>query len=517
MSVFLRSAILFLSVLISVPAVYCAQPTGCSALDESKSKYLAANQYNEFVGFLDNFKEKDQVNPLCLDYYKAQARYLQLKYLEEKQSWDDYFANGNTYREQLVQNAQKVIDQADIGNPLRPKARLLLWQFHSGQQDAFVQASLDDLIADLNAYAKVKSDPELIKNIADALLACAEKTKARQIYKLYVDQLVAGKITDAQLKSVAAGFYKEGNLELAQTVYDIYIEKISRNLAPEKFTQELFEIASLFVYKQTGLYDLAYAKEIYAKIEGLGRKNAFNQETIYLRAFNLEKLRDYKGAEKFYLQLIQLYPDSRHFDEAVYKIAMIEAYALADIKEARKYFEILTAKTVFSPQVISGFYQLGLLAQWEGNFVKAKEYYGLLLKNAADNRQASTVALVKDRLKEIGENKQFDYNLKTFLDLSLKNANPLVEMGKAELKSSGYLLDRNQKTTISSLVDMPQSGCNQVQLQYLWSGDLGGASPAVTDGNFQCSYSDAGTKAINIVIISPAGAIDRFLTMIDVY
>jgi len=517
MAFFLRSVVLFLSVLILAPSVYCAETTACSGIEKSKSKYLAANQYNEFVSFLDNFKEKDKVNQLCLNYYKAQARYLQLKYLEEKQSWDDYFANGNNYRQQLEQNAQKVIDQADTGNPLRPKSRLLLWQFHHDQQDAFVQLSLDDLVADLNAYAKVKSDPELVKDIADSLLAYEEKTKARQIYKLYVNQLVAGRITEAELKSVAAGFSKGGNLELAEAVYNVYMERISKTLAPEKFVQELFEIAGFFVYKRAGLHDMAYAEEIYAKIEGMGLKNAFNQETIYLRAFNLEKLRDYKEAGKLYLQLIQLYPDARHFDEAVYKIAMIEAYALANINEARKYFEMLTAKTVFSPQVISGFYQLGLLAQWEGNLAKAKEYYGLLLKNSADNLQAATVALAKDRLKEIDENNQLDYNLRTFLDLSLKNEVPLVEMGKAQLTSSGYLLEKNQKATISSSVDMPQSGCSQIQLQYLWSGDLGGASPAVTDGSFQCSYSDAGTKAINVVIISPAGAIDRSFTMVDVY
>jgi hypothetical protein len=172
MSVFLRcTPIIFLSIFSWVPAVYCAQTSACSAIEESKTKYLAANQYNEFVGFLDNFKGKDKVDPLCLKFYKAQARYLQLKYLEEKQSWDDYFANGNTYRQQLVENAQKVIDRADTGNPLRPKARLLLWQFHYDQQDVFAAQALDDLITDVNVYAKEAGDPELVKNIADKLLA----------------------------------------------------------------------------------------------------------------------------------------------------------------------------------------------------------------------------------------------------------------------------------------------------------------------------------------------------------
>jgi hypothetical protein len=56
-----------------------------------------------------------------------------------------------------------------------------------------------------------------------------------------------------------------------------------------------------------------------------------------------------------------------------------------------------------------------------------------------------------------------------------------------------------------------------VELQYLWSGDLGGAHPAATESNFQGVYADSGTKEINIVIVSPAGTIDRSFAMVDVY
>ena len=512
----LRSVVLSLTVLAACASACRAETTDLSGIEESRAKYLAANQYNEFVGFLGDIKEKDKLKQLELNYYKAQARYLQLKYLEEKQSWDDYFTNGNNYRQQLEQNAQKVVEQAGIDNPLRIKARLLLWQFHHGQQDAFVQAAFDNLVIDVNAYIKVKNDPELIKSIADSLLAAEEKAGSRRIYKLYVDQLAAGKITDAQLKSAAAGFYKVANVELAEIIYNLYIEKSLKTLTPEKLIQELFEIASFFVYKPQGLYDMAYAEEIYAKIEGLGGKDVFNQATIYLRTFNLEKLRDYPGSGKLYLQLIQLYPDTKYFNEAVYKIAMINAYALADLNAAKKYFNLLASKTEFSPHRLASLYQLGLLAQWEGDLVKAKEYYELLLADAADKYSLITVQ-GKDRLREIRENKQISYNLKTFLDLALQNGNPLTEMDKTELKSSSYALEKDQMTKISSFVDMPQSGCNQVQLQYLWSGDLGGVSPAVTDANFQLKYSDLGTEAINLVIISPAGSIDRSFVMVDVY
>jgi hypothetical protein len=508
--------------ILGLPATFFGQPpaektsSGCPDIQAAGSKYLADNQYNEFIDFLNNFKNQDKPTGLCLDYYKANTRYLQLKYLEEKQSWDDYFTNGNTYRDQLVENAQKVISQADSASYLKLKCRLLLWQFHRGQQDVFAQQALEDLVTDVQVYAQQVSDPDLIKEVADQLLASGEKSKAREIYKLYVKGLTSQKMTAQQLKSMARDFYEQGNLELAESIYDIYIEEISKTLTPDKFIAELFEIAGLFVYKPAGLYDLVYAEKIYAKIEALGQKDAFNQETIYLRAFNLEKMSAYQDAQKFYLQLIQAYPETKHLDEATYKVAMINAYCLADINAARKYFDLLAAKTVFSPQVISAIYQLGLLAQWEGSLVKAKDYYDLLLKNAQDNYTANA-AQAKDRLKEIQENKPLSYNLKTFLDLSLKNEPALIELNKSELKFSSYILEKNQNTTVSLAVNMPQSGCNAVQLQYLWSGDLGGANPLVTESSFDGVYADSGTKEINIVVISPAGAIDRSFAMVDVY
>jgi len=488
----------------------------CASLENEKIKYFNENQYSEFIGFLDKYKVKDKVNESCINYYKALSRYAQLSYLEEKQSWDDYFTNGNIYRDEIVENTKKVFSKVPVGNCLRVKARLLIWQFHRDQQDAFCEQALIDLMIDAKAYAGPAKDIALIKNIADVFLSSGEKAKARELYKLYVDKLVQEKLTDQELKTIAAGFYKEKNLALAQTVYDIYIEKISKSFGPDKFIAELFEIASLFVYKPQGLYDMAYAEKIYALIEAQGQQGAFNQETIYLRAFNLEKMNAYQDAQRFYLKLTQTYPDTKYFDEATYKIAMINAYVLTNISEAQRYFAILAAKTVFTSHVISSFYQLGLLSQWQGDLVKASSYYDLLLKSAQD-KYTAIAARSKERIKEIQENKPLSYNLKTFLDLSLKNDPTLMEMNKAQLSLDSYVLGKNQNNTVSSLVNMPQSGCNQVELQYLWSGDLGGANPNVAESNFQGAYADPGTKEINMVIVSPAGIVDRSFTMVDVY
>lgn len=514
----LRFTVLILALFLCCPvflraaAENAASGGACAGFEEAKAKYFNDNKYNEFIDFLNTYKDKDA----CVNYYKALTRYAQLKYLEEKQSWDDYFANGNTYRGQIEEGSNKVISLVEPDNYLRLKSRLLLWQFHRDQQDVFAEAALADLIADAGVYAKGTNDTALLKEIADSLLAYGEKSPARQIYKLYVDKLVLAQMDPAGLKSIAAGFYKEGNLDLSESIFDVYMEKISGSLVLEKLVPEYFEIASLFVYKPQGLFDMAYAEKIYEKIEKSGQANAFGQETTYLRAFNLEKFKDYPAAKGLYLKLIQLYPDTKYFDEAVYKIAMINAYVLADIGEARKSFEQLAAKTVFSPQVISSFYQLGLLAQWEGDLPKAKDYYNLLMKNAGDS-YTDTATLANERIKEIEENKPLAYNLKTFLDLSLKNDGALVESGRSELKSSSYLLGKGQSCEIASFVNMPQSGCNQVQIQYLWSGNLGGVVVAAGEGVFKGAYADAGTKEVNMVIISPAGTVDRSFMMIDVY
>ncbi|MDD5060297.1 MAG: tetratricopeptide repeat protein [Candidatus Omnitrophica bacterium] len=511
---FLRFIVLF--AILTIPISVFSEESGCLDIESLKSKYFESNQYNEFIEELNNYKSKDKNIRPCLDYYKALGRYKQLSYLEEKQLWDDYFANGNSYREQIVENSKKVISQVESGNPLKIKSMLLLWQFHRNQQDAFYEQALVDLMWELNVYSKNKSSsPELIKEVADKLLANEEKQNARLAYKLYVNKLVEGKLTDGEMEKTAAGFYKDGNLELAMSVYDIYIDRIAKTLPPEKLSAKLFEIASLFVYKPKGLFDMDYAEKIYSRLESLGIKDSFNKETLYLRAFNLEKLKNYEKAAKFYQELVNLFPDTSRHDEAVYKIAVINAYGLASPAEAKKYFESLTSQPELSPQGVKSLYHLGLIAQWAGDKETAKNNYDLVLKNAEG--YPSIVAQAQERVKEIEENREISYNLKTFLDLSLKKDVTLLESSQLDLKSSSYVLEKAQNFTASSLVNMPQSGCNQVQLQYLWSGDLGGADPQLEESNFEGSYSDSGTKEINLVVVSPTGIVDRSFIMNDVY
>jgi TolA-binding protein len=487
--------------------------------DELKTIYFKDNKYAEFIEFLGSLGSKKKAIEPFIDYYTALARYQQLKYLEEKQNWDEYFSQGNTYREEMTTGAQKAIDTTTAKDILQVYARLLLWQFHKDQQDVFAEQALSDLMNSVSEYAKEAVDNGPIKEAADRLLSYGEKSKSRELYKIYVAKIVTSDIKDEQLKNIALDFYKQENLELSEAIYDVYMERIAKSIPKEELTTVLIGIAKLFMYKNEGAKDMLYAEKIFKKIEELAGRDIFNEELTYLRAFNLEKAKEYQKAKDIYTDLVQRFPADAHVDEALYKIGVICAYVLRDIKCGRDNFEKLAQKETSSPYLISSLYQLGLLSQWEDGLEKAKNYYAKLIERAKDD-YLETVAMSRERIKEIEEARPLEYNLKTFMDISLKEGGLTDDMTKSNLNASIYILEKGKDVTIASGAYLPESGCMQVELQYLWSGDTGktklplGQSSSLP--SFVTSYKDYGTKVINLVVVSPGGIIDRNIDMVDV-
>jgi hypothetical protein len=484
--------------------------------EELSNIYYKDNKYSEFADFLKSLSNKNKISEPFINYYIALSRLNQLKYLEEKQLWDEYFAQGNNYREELAASSKSCLDKTTALEPLNIYARLLIWQFHKGQQDVFAEESLASLMDSVKEFAGSAKDLKPVKYAADTLLANEEKAKSKELYRIYAKDTVSLGMKDDELLNAAAGFFKEGNLELSQTLYDAYIARITKSWPKEKLLPALIDIAKKFAYKDEGASDALFAERLFKKTEELGGKEVFDQELMYLRAFNLEKAKEYSLAKEIYLELAKRFDKSSLYDEAIFKAGIINTYVEADAKAGKVNFETLAKKEgVLSSQIISSLYQLGLLSQWDNDFDKAKEYYNQLISKAADNFQ-DTVAQARERLKEIEENKALDYNLKTFLDLSLKE-NAVYNMAKSDLKSSVYNLKPGQEGAISSAVSLPESGCMQVELQYLWSGNTGSTKPTSKQSAFSTSYVSPGTKEINLVIVSPSGIIDRNIDLVDVH
>ena len=486
------------------------------SFEELKGVYFKDNKYSEFAGLLKSLELKKKTLGPLVDYYIAFSRYSQLKYLESNQLWDEYFNQGNTYRDQLTDSCKKAIDETTAKEPVNIYARLILWQFHKDQQDAFAENSLNDLMNAVQEYSGTAKDLSLIKLVADRLLSYSEKGKAKEIYRLYAQNLILAGANDDAIKASALGFYKEANTDLAEVLFDAYMAKVLKDREKDKAMPALVEIAKLFVYKDQGQTDPAYAEKVFKQIEALGGKESLDQDLIYLRAFSLEKMKDFAAAKDLYIELLRRFPESSYADEVNFKIGLIYAYALRDIVNAKKYFSVLIKdETKQTPQAICAYYQLGLLSQWQEDYVLAKVFLNKIIEKAGENFK-ETGNLAKERLKEIEGQKPLEYSLKTFLDLSLNDNQAEFNMSKVELKIHPYLTQKGQEVNITSNSYISPSGCAQVELQYLWSGNLGSLKPGNDQPAFNTNYSDPGTKAVFLVVVSASGTVDRSFDMLDI-
>ena len=498
-------------------AVSYAQESGpCAAIAASAQEYLKEHRYADFIASVASLIGKNKESAPCCDYYRALARYQQLKYLEETQNWDEYFSQGNTYRDEITSGAEKTIAATDTKDSLHVHAQLLLWKFHKDQQDVFVDGALTNLMTSAMQYAQAASDSTPLKETADALLAYGEKAKSKELYKVYVDKLISAETGPEKLAAVADGFWKEGNLDLAETVYDMYLEKSkAAGSATETVIPFLVGIAKNFAYKDETANDPFYAEKIFQAIEERGGKTSFNEELIYLRGFNLEKIKEYQKAKDIYADFIRLYPTAAACEKVNYKLGIIHTYVLRDMQKGKEYFEKLAQQENASAYVLSSLYQLGLIAQWQGDTTKAGDYYNQLIEKAGGGF-LQLKALADARVKEIAEGKPIEYNLKTFLDASLKEENPAFAPSKADIKVSRYLQKINQEVTVTAAAYAGESGCAQVALNYLWSGDTGNAQPPPEQSEFSTVFDCEGTKVINLTVVSPTGMVDRTLDFVDI-
>jgi len=478
--------------------------------------YLKDNKFDEACACFTDAGLKGKTAAANADYFCALTRYRQLKYLEDKQLWDEYFDRGNEYRDQITQALAKVIKTKAALEPVTVYAHLLLWRFHKDQEDAFTEETLESLMAVVNEYGKKATDPAPIKDAADTFTSYGEKAKAKQLYSLYINAVLAASIELKQLKTMGDGFLKEQNLDLAESVYDAYFQKLAQDPAQkDTLTAELAALAQAFAFKDEGLKDPLYAEKIFQKLEETGGKQVFTEDLLYQRAYNLEKFKEFTAARDVYVYLLQNFPQAKHADRIILKVGLLSAYAAKDLAGAREYFAKLADKEPASAEVVASLYHLGLLSQWEDDLDKAGSYYKKITEKAG-SAFAQTVALAQARLKEIEQKQLLDNRLRLFLDAALHQENAASAMTKSELSASVYRPQKGQEVEIRAVAYPPQSGCLQVSLEYLWLGDLGFAAPGTDVSSFTTTFSEPGVKMVGVVVTMASGMLDRNFDLLDV-
>ena len=486
-----------------------------AVLAEARDDYFQRNDHQGFIGFLEAAVKARRTLAPWQAYYTGLARYRQMKYLEETQNWDEYFSKGNDYRKDIEQNLDRAVKAFSADDPLHVYGKLILWQHHKDQQDVFNEQALADLMSAVRLYASGARDIAPLKDVADTLLRYEERAKAKELYKVYGDKVISADLSDDELQNIAMSFYKQNNLEVAQALYTVYIDRLRKRASPEKLKLELIDIARLFSYKRSGAYDLYYAEKIFSLLEEIYTAAGFDEALTYMRANNIEKYKDFSRAREMYAAFAASYPQSARHDEALYKAGILALYADRDVKAADEIFDSLASGEGVSSHVLSSLYQRGLIAQWQGDTARAQEAYSRLTDLAKDGF-AETAAMAKSRMDEIARERPLEFNIKSLLDTTLKPENSQFSMSRVEITPSAYSASPQQEIEVSSTATPPESGCLQVQLQYFWSGDMGTGTGDYQSSSFTTSYSDPGTKVIGVVATTPGGVVDRGLALIDI-
>jgi len=448
-------------------------------LAQLKDAYFTENRYSEFVDYLKNLK-KEAPHPEA-SYYIALSRYKQLGYLEETQNWEEYFNLGEVYRQELIRQAQEAIRlTSSKGGPLFVYANCLLWQYHKDMQDEHQESALADLLNAVRQYSdSADADLYVTKYVADRLSAYGDRINSQKVYGTYLDKLLA-------------------SLE-------------------ENQEEKLISLAKELAYRENAVVDPLFAEEVFKKIDEINPELALDESTQYLRAYNLEKIKQYRDAFRQYRILTDNYLQSPHYAEAFFKMGAISAYIMRDIPFAQACFTQLLKESSGNQQVLASLYQLGLIAQYQEEFDKSREYYHALLEKSREAFCGGDLVNATElRLKEIDENRALEFNLRTFMDASLKKEDEGEFLSpNVDIKVQHFKLSPNQDVRISSYALTAESGCIPVNLEYLWSGELGSAQPQNYQDDFVTNYTCTGTKLIQLVVVTPSGILDRTLVFLD--
>lgn len=484
-------------------------------LDRYEADFSRNHCLDAYAEFLRSLERKDAPGKALLNYKIGWARFAQLKFLEENQRWEEYFNQGAALRTEALDNLADAYKTASAGSIAKVYAAMLLWQYHKDQQDSEQEASMQVLSAAAGDYAAAAKDPVPLKTAADLVSSYGEKVKAREIYALYFRKFSSADMSDEKLFTMSSDFLSGGNIDLAETGFDLYLERI-HGYAKEQAVPALLQIGRALAYQDKRPNDPAYAERMFAAAEAAGGADSFDEDTLYLRAFNLEQGQEMLKAGEVYADLAERYADGKYQAEAVFKAGVIAAYVRGDITAARGYFERLAAKEPADQSAFAAMYQLGLFKQWEQDNFGARELYTKVTEKAGEDA-AEIKAMAKKRLEEIAASKPIDFALQTFLDNSLGQDGSRLSMTKAQIFAPA-LAAKGGEINVSSEAFSEPSGCTQVTLTQYWSGNTGTA--AMGNGQpqpgFTTSYKEPGIKVLNLMVMSPSGAVDRAIKMVVV-
>ena len=488
-------------------------------LDDLAAIYMDAREYNQLADFLKRLKVS-RISPcdFPVGYYIGLCRHNQLRFLEEKQLWQEFFDKGDAYRKELFEETQQIVENCPA-SIVSIRAQTINWLECMALNGDVFREAVTKLIEITSKYAQTPDvDINIIKETADALRGENLSPDAKVLYGLYVEKLITQEISVDKLRSYAEEGLKDGNVELGEIIYKRYIRLIKDKMSKDQLSAELILIVKEFATDGWSKgKDPAYAQEVFALLKEYCGESYFTEDIQYLRAYNLERLKEYPLSIEEYALLAKNFPQGKHIDEAEFKLGIMLSYINADREKGKAYFQEIIGRSSQLEYTVESLYHLSLLAQYGGNFEEARKGYGRILELiAGKNEFIELIGRVEQRQKEIKESKPIEYNLKIFLG-NVFSPQDNTDKVSLELDVSPYKVIGSQEVKFSLKQVTLGTGCLSPDFNYIWSGDLGSVSQPPVEAEFSVSYKTPGVKVVNVVVSSAMGTIGQTIEMAEVY
>jgi TolA-binding protein len=458
-------------------------------------EYFAKDDYEGFNQYLEDLK------PLSATgyYYLALTRQRQIDSWKKAKNWEGVYDKGPFYKKEISDYLKEAKARVKDDPELLLNIQYLNWQSaqsatEDGTDTDYSAGLFNDLVTSARDLALSPKALLRVKAIADEISGLEDKNLARRLYEAYVAKLSGSGLSREDLKAQGQQFLSEGNAYLAKSLFDVYLNSLSGD--KELKARETVAVADKFANGDaTEGLDPVFAEEMYKKAFDSAGIAAFKSDSLYRRAFNLERMKEFNSAYDGYNDLLLNSPDLAKKQNIYFRLGVIAAYVKKDVAQAMEYFSKIKDEFPQDALTISSLYQLGLLSQFKKDLPKAKEYYASV---AAGKDELALLA--QERLKEIEEGKEMKYGLKLFIDGVFKTL-PL----SVDLTARPWQNTIGEPIRFVVATSSPQTGCMTPVYSYEWSGETGSVSNIPNTAELATVYASVGIKVAHVAIVGPQG------------
>ncbi|MGE5279873.1 MAG: tetratricopeptide repeat protein, partial [Deltaproteobacteria bacterium] len=356
------AVLLFFSVTAGVSA---AEPSAELSLKDQAEAYFSTHDYDGFYKYLSRLLADDPMNAGA-HFYRALTRVEEIAYWQKIKDWQGVYDTAPAYQKGIAADLDAAEKYAGEDVTVRFGVALLRWRAANEARKEGAYALFDAVVAAAEKAASVPQGLAMVRDVADELRGFEDKNLSRRLDRIYVDNLGASGATSEELIRQADAFLKEDNLYLAKSLFEITLGRIGDDLVRAR---AMVAIADRFASSgSVPAADPVFAEELYVKAAALKGAEAFDNDSLYRRAFNLERLRDYAAALPVYKQWLAAYgaADPGRRADVLFRVGVLSAYGLRDRAAGERVLEELIKDFPATALAVAARYELGCMAQWSG-------------------------------------------------------------------------------------------------------------------------------------------------------